>query len=294
MLSDEEYDLEIRIANICLASDRKYGHLVGVFDSLDKVPATHRGSIQQAAGWLAANVNGAPSVEEITEGLERAPGHELWPSLWNGTYQLRRPSEVEPLKRRFDHFNPKKAAYYTEIVLSKIGQLAPQQRASRKAAIQAFGALRAGDPVLNQAMKEGVTEADLNAVFPTEAEWNARCGPAVNVKDLQVVAGIQACVGQASGVTNPPAMKDIMDDLWKLSPQAAVSRKVAAAELVQMHPELGMSADEMEANLSRVFSEDGWLSLWGGLESGDRGRSREIKDDIKLNLMGRGRQVMAW
>ncbi|WP_257287109.1 DUF2608 domain-containing protein [Endozoicomonas sp. SESOKO2] len=372
-LSDEHYDREIDSTNLCLANDRNYGHLIGVFEHLERVPEQCQKSIEEAADWLSTNVNGAPARDEIIKGLEKAPGRELWSSLWDGTYQLKRPSEVEPLKQRFDVFDPNKGQDWCRYLIKNLGRLTAEQRSTRRTAYETFQQLRNSDTQIDQAMKD-VQETNFNAAFPTEREWDEFCGPDV---DMNVKANIDRAEQQvinAQPISKPAAMKQLMDDLWKLSPAASQSRKQAAQELVQIRPELQLSPVEVEANLSRCFSEAGWDFLWGGLNlkrsqmsslqmrmdqakvsrpnemkalmvevlrlsdraardinlasqelaeirrdlglraeeiernlkrafPGDdwkiqnralRGRAREVKDDIKLNLMDRGRQVITW
>ncbi|WP_062266840.1 HAD family hydrolase [Endozoicomonas arenosclerae] len=373
VLSDEKYDLEIKGANLCLASDRNYGHLIGVFEHLDKVPKQSQRSIDEAADWLSRNVNGAPVRAEIIKGLERAPGRELWPSLWDGTYQLKRPSEVEPLKRRFDAFDPKKGVNESRYLVRNLSLLPAEQRQTRRMAFQAFQRLRASNVQIDNTMKDAL-ETNFNAAFPTEREWNQYCGPDVDIRVQGNIDRAEQQVLNAQPIRNPEAMKQLMDHLWQLSPRASESRRLAAEELVQLCPELQLNPVDVEADLSRCFSEDGWDFLWGGLNlkrsqlislqmrmdwaqvsrpremkalmdemlkvsdrasndiriaSGElaqirpdlglsaaeiernlrkafpgddwkmqnralRGRAKEVKDDIKLNLMGRGRQVMTW
>ncbi|WOG27525.1 DUF2608 domain-containing protein [Endozoicomonas sp. 8E] len=372
-VSDEQYDREIDSTNLCLASDRNYGHLIGVFEQLDKVPEQWQGSIEAAADWLSTHVNGAPARAEIIKGLERAPGRELWPSLWDGTYQLRRPAEVEPLKHRFDVFDPKKGQESCRDLIKNLVLLSPEQRSSRRMAYEAFQQLRGRYVQIDQAMRD-VQETNFNAAFPTEREWNEYCGPDVDMRLQANIDKAEQQVINAQPISKPTAMKQLMNDLWKLSPAASQSRKQAAEELVQIRPEVQLSPAEVEADLSRCFSEAGWDFLWGGLklkrsqlislqmrmdqaqvsraedmkalmhemlrlsdpaanniklasqelaqirpDSGLgpleiernlkqafpdnnwktenralRGRAKEVKDDIKLNLMGRGRQVMTW
>ncbi|KEQ13959.1 DUF2608 domain-containing protein [Endozoicomonas numazuensis] len=370
---DENYDLEIKGANLCLASDRNYSHLLGIFNHLDKVPKQYQGSIEDAADWLSRSVGQAPVRAEIIKGLERAPGRDLWPSLWDGTYQLKRPSEVEPLKRRFDAFDPKKGQEWCRFLIKNMGHFTPQQRSSRRMAFETFQRLRAGNTEIDQAMKD-VQETNFNAAFPTEREWNQFCGPEVDMRVQGNIDRAEQRVINAQPIRNPGAMKQLMDHLWQLSPRASESRRQAAEELVQIRPDLQLNPVEVEADLSRCFSEGGWDFLWGGLNlkrsqlislqmrmdwaqvsrpeemkalmdemlktsdraannlrlasqelaqirpdlklssteiernlrkafPGDdwkiqnralRGRANEVKDDIKLNLMGRGRQVMTW
>ncbi|WP_422136655.1 HAD family hydrolase [Endozoicomonas sp. ALD040] len=372
-VTDEQYDREIDSTNLCLASDRNYGHLIGVFEQLDKVPEQWQVSIEAAADWLSSHVNGAPARVEIIKGLERAPGRELWPSLWDGTYQLRRPAEVEPLKHRFDAFDPNKGRESCRDLIKNLVLLSPEQRSSRRTAYEAFQQLRGRYIQIDQAMRD-VQETNFNAAFPTEREWNEYCGPDVDMRLQANIDKAEQQVINAQPISKSTAMKQLMDDLWKLSPAASQSRKQAAEELVQIRPELQLSPAEVEANLSRCFSEAGWDFLWGGLNlkrsqlislqmkmdqaqvsraedmkalmhemlrlsdpaannielasqelaqirpdlgldpleiernlkqvfpDNDwktenralRGRAKEVKDDIKLNLMGRGRQVMTW
>ena len=372
-VTDEQYDMEIKGANLCLASDRNYGHLVGVFDHLDQVPKQCQRSIEDAADWLSRSVPRAPVRAEIVKGLERAPGRDLWPSLWDGTYQLKRPSEVEPLKRRFDAFDPKKGQEWCRFLIKNMGLLTPQQRSTRRMAFETFQRLRANNTQIDQAMKE-VLETNFNAAFPTEQVWNQYCGPDVDMRVQGNIDRAEQRVINAQPIRNSAAMKQLMDHLWQLSPRASESRRQAAEELVQIRPDLQLNPVEVEADLSRCFSEGGWDFLWGGLNlkpsqlislqmrmdwaqvsrpgemkalmdellkisdraandirlasqelaqirpdlrlspaeiernlkkafPGDdwkmqnralRGRAREVKDDIKLNLMGRGRQVMTW
>lgn len=329
-MDDGTFEVELEKCNRCLASDHKFGELIAVYESIDRIPPDKRESMEKAAKWLATNVPEAPSEKKILEGLEVSPGRKLWPTIWDGRYQLFRPAEIESRRLRLTQFDPGKVPDDVHLfALSLLKKLPPEQRVSRRAANEALRAMRNREVVKQQhedidiaeqkilwkqafdeiksmpdpteadqfhvAMEhvyyeQGYSETELNILFPTEEQWLATCGPDVDLSNEEAAAKLMTSVANRSGLTNLEVMKRLMAEIHQLSDEARTSRARAAGEFQTLFPDLGMTASEIEADLSRVFSETGWSNLWGDITT----RFFQIKDDLKLELTGRSPKAMKW
>ena len=138
--------------------------------------------------------------------------------------------------------------------------------------------------------EQGYSEAELNVMFPTEERWLATCGPDVDLEQDEAKANLSAAVDNMSGLTHIEFLQKLMNELHQLSVEARNSRAQAAKELSGLFPDSGVSAEEIETNLSKIFSAKGWHNLWGSIKE----KAFQIKDDLKDELMGRSPKVMKW
>lgn len=166
-------------------------------------------------------------------------------------------------------------------LMDHLWELSPAASQSRRQAADELVQIR---PDLQLSPAE--VEADLSRCF-SEAGWDFLWG-GLNLKRSQLLS-LQSRMDRAQ-VSRPEAMKALMENMLRLSDRATNNIDLASQELAQMRPGSGLGSVEIERNLKRAFPGDDWKRQNRAI----RGRAREIKDDIKLNLMGRSRQVMTW
>ncbi|MRI31413.1 hypothetical protein EOPP23_00220 [Endozoicomonas sp. OPT23] len=329
-MNDQKFAEELEKSHKCLSADHKFGTVTGIYEKLKNLPEECWDSIEKSAKWLSSNITPQVSEQKIAEALNASPGPKLWPVIWNGGYLLHVPAEISALQLRVETNKPRTSAEVRRFIVDLLPLIPASERANRSSAYKAINAMRNKEAAVSLyeskelpqqklqkktafeqfcAMKpldtkddqfplamehllgeEGCTEADIDYLFPTEEIWLSTCGPEVDLTNGSSLDAAYEWAEKKPEIKHPETMKGLMEKLKLLSEAARTSRAVAAGELASLIEGESISKEEIEADLSLLFSESAWSNNWSTLTN----NTFIIPDYMKNELIGRSPKAMIW